>query len=78
MPANHEDAQFISLLVPNATIDMLAERVAALKEAGHNISRSELIRCALTRTSLDRAERDAVRRKNVKQIRKGKRPRRDS
>jgi len=78
MPINPDDSQFISFTVPNEVAEMIAARVAALKDAGHSVSRSELLRATMTRTNLDRAERDAIRRKNVQQIRKDKRSRRES
>ena len=72
MPINREDSQFISFSVPNEVAAMLAARIERLQDAGHNVSRSELLRAAITRTNLDRAERDAIRRKNVKAMRSGK------
>lgn len=63
MPINNNESQFISFAVTNEIADMLAARIARLKESGVKASRSELIRAALTRTNLDRAERDIARRK---------------
>lgn len=66
MPINSNESQFISFSVPNEVAEMLAARIARLQEAGHSVSRAELLRAALTRTNLDRAERDAVRFKKSK------------
>lgn len=63
MPINTDDSQFISFTVSNEIADMLAARIARLKGSGVKASRSELIRATLTRTNLDRAERDIARRK---------------
>jgi Arc/MetJ-type ribon-helix-helix transcriptional regulator len=63
MPINKAEQQFMSLAVPNEMADMLAGRIARMKADGVKASRSELIRAALTRTNLDRAERDVARAK---------------
>lgn len=66
MPINSDDSQFVSFSVSNEIAAMLAARIDKLNESGIKASRSELIRAVLTRTNLDRAERDIARSKKTR------------